>query len=220
MLHSIQLGRGRSPRGQSTVEFALSVPLLLLLLFAMLDVARVFQAYVTVYHAAREGARYASTGRQELVNGSYLSRTDSIVLRTKESLAGLSLHPSPDTVNAATDGWYSIRITPQNAGLPGEYEEVEVSYSVVPMTPALSIVAPYFLLSARQRVINEYFGAVPKLDRANVPPTPVPLPTFTPVPTPTPMPTPTPQPTPTATPTPPPTSTPTAGPTPTATPTP
>ncbi len=211
-MHHLARAAGRGvPRGQSTVEFALSVPLLLLLLFGVVDLGRVFQAYVTVYHAAREGARYASTGRQELVNGSYLSRAESVQLVTREAMAGLPLYPSPDTVNATTNGWYSIRITPQNAGQPGEYEEIEVSYSVVPVTPALSRVAPYFLVSGKQRVINEYFGAVPKLDRANLPSTPLPLPTFTPAPTPSPTPTPTVPPT--STPTPEPTSTPTATPT-------
>lgn len=202
------------PAGQSTVEFALTVPVLLLLLFGIVDVARVFQAYVTVQHAAREAARYASTGRQELVGGSYLSRTDSILLRAKETLAGLPLCPDPDSTNATTNGWYGIRLSPHNAGLPGEYEEVEVSYSVVPVTPVLTAVAPYFLMVGKQRVINEYFGAVPKLDRANMPPTPLPLPTFTPAPTPSPTPTPTPTPSPTPTPTP--TATPTASPTPTS----
>ena len=42
------------------VEFALIAPVLLLLLVGILDVARIVNAYVTVSHASREGAQYAS----------------------------------------------------------------------------------------------------------------------------------------------------------------
>jgi Flp pilus assembly protein TadG len=42
------------------VEFALVAPVLLLLLIGIFDVARILNAYVTVSHASREGAHYAS----------------------------------------------------------------------------------------------------------------------------------------------------------------
>jgi Flp pilus assembly protein TadG len=43
----------------STVEFALVVPLLILLLVGILDLARGVSAYVVVSNASREGAQYA-----------------------------------------------------------------------------------------------------------------------------------------------------------------
>ncbi len=42
------------------VEFALIVPVLLLLVIVILDLGRAVNAYVTVSNASREGARYAS----------------------------------------------------------------------------------------------------------------------------------------------------------------
>jgi len=58
----VQTRRGphRDERGSSLVEFALTAPLLLLLLVGIVDVARIVNAYVTVSHASREGALWAS----------------------------------------------------------------------------------------------------------------------------------------------------------------
>lgn len=52
--------RARSGRGQSTVEFALVLPLVLFAAMAILQVAFVVRDQVAVVHAAREGARAAS----------------------------------------------------------------------------------------------------------------------------------------------------------------
>jgi Flp pilus assembly protein TadG len=48
----------RNRKGQSTVEFALILPVLLLLIFAIIEFGFILNAYVTVVSAAREGARY------------------------------------------------------------------------------------------------------------------------------------------------------------------
>lgn len=54
--------RGKSnERGASLVEFAVVAPLLFLLLFGVIEFARVVSAYTTVWTGAREGARYATT---------------------------------------------------------------------------------------------------------------------------------------------------------------
>ena len=51
------LGDRRRSRGQAMVEFALIIPLFLLLLFALLDFGRVIYAQTTIAEDAREGAR-------------------------------------------------------------------------------------------------------------------------------------------------------------------
>ncbi len=48
-------------RGQSLVEFALIIPVLLIVFFALIDGAFLIQAYLTLNHAAREAARFAVT---------------------------------------------------------------------------------------------------------------------------------------------------------------
>jgi hypothetical protein len=50
---------GRIIRGQSTIELALLLPVLLLLSVGTLDLGRAIFAYSVVYNASREGARYA-----------------------------------------------------------------------------------------------------------------------------------------------------------------
>jgi len=47
-------------RGQSLVEMALVLPLLLLLVLGIIDFGRAFNNYIIITNAAREGARYAA----------------------------------------------------------------------------------------------------------------------------------------------------------------
>jgi Flp pilus assembly protein TadG len=54
----------RSERGQSLTEFALALPILALLLFAVIQFGIVFNNYVTLTDATRAGARKAAVDRQ------------------------------------------------------------------------------------------------------------------------------------------------------------
>jgi hypothetical protein len=49
----------RVQKGQATLEFALVISFLLLLLFGIIDFSRLFFAYATMSNGVREGARYA-----------------------------------------------------------------------------------------------------------------------------------------------------------------
>lgn len=49
--------------GQSMVEFALILPVLLAVLFGIIEFARLFAAWLSIQNAARFGVRYAVTGR-------------------------------------------------------------------------------------------------------------------------------------------------------------
>jgi len=51
--------RRRSQQSQALIEFALISPLLLLLIFGVIDIGRAIFYYDTLNHAAREGARVA-----------------------------------------------------------------------------------------------------------------------------------------------------------------
>ena len=48
-------------KGQALTEFALILPILLLLILGIIEGARIIWAFVTVQNAAREAARYAVT---------------------------------------------------------------------------------------------------------------------------------------------------------------
>lgn len=54
----------RSEQGQSLTEFALALPVLALLLFAIIQFGITFNNYVTLTDATRAGARKAAVGRQ------------------------------------------------------------------------------------------------------------------------------------------------------------
>ncbi len=54
----------RSEQGQSITEFALALPILALLLFAVIQFGIAFNHYVTLTDATRAGARRAAVGRQ------------------------------------------------------------------------------------------------------------------------------------------------------------
>lgn len=54
--------RARGDDGAAAVEFALVLPLLLLLLCGIIDFGRAFNARITLTHAAREGVRVYALG--------------------------------------------------------------------------------------------------------------------------------------------------------------
>ncbi len=53
----------KSRKGQSLVEFALILPLLLMLILGIVEGSRIIWAYITVQNAAKNAVRYAVTGR-------------------------------------------------------------------------------------------------------------------------------------------------------------
>jgi len=58
--------RRTGQRSQALIEFALVSPVLLLLLFGIIDIGRAVFYYDTLYHAAREGARTAVRASNQL----------------------------------------------------------------------------------------------------------------------------------------------------------
>lgn len=52
--------------GQSLVELALILPIIVLLLFGTVEFGRVFYSYITVTSAVREGAREAAVGKTDV----------------------------------------------------------------------------------------------------------------------------------------------------------
>ena len=62
-------------RGAAAVEFALLLPVLLLLVFGIIDFGRALNAQVTLTQAAREGARMAALGEPNVVSGTQAAAT-------------------------------------------------------------------------------------------------------------------------------------------------
>jgi Flp pilus assembly protein TadG len=66
-MNTLQVTERRQKRrqGQTLAEFAITLPILLILTFGIIEFGRIFQAWVTLQNAARAGARYASTGQYD-----------------------------------------------------------------------------------------------------------------------------------------------------------
>jgi Flp pilus assembly protein TadG len=62
-------------RGAAAVEFALLLPLLLLLVFGIIDFGRALNAQITLTQAAREGARLDALGRSNVASGTQAAAT-------------------------------------------------------------------------------------------------------------------------------------------------
>ncbi len=75
------ISRRRGERGASAVEFALVVPILLAIVFGIVDLGLAINRYAMVNNAAREGVREASLGATE-------SEIRAVVTRGTDDLPG------------------------------------------------------------------------------------------------------------------------------------
>jgi Flp pilus assembly protein TadG len=111
-------GTAARERGSVAVEFALLLPVLLLLVFGIIDFGRALNAQITLTQAAREGARLAALGEPNVVS------------RTQAAAAGIS----PVTV--------TVTACPPGAG-PGADAVVTTSYPFSFATPIGAIAAMF-----------------------------------------------------------------------------
>jgi len=111
--------KDKGERGQSLVEFALIVPLFLLLVFAIVDFGMGFYSWITVTNAAREGARFGVVGADSA----------AITDRVNDTAGSLSGPNLTITVDNATD----------QGGVSGEELSVSVDYEYELITPVSSL---------------------------------------------------------------------------------
>lgn len=111
-----RVNRG-SEAGQSVVEFALVLPILLLVLLGIIDFGRVLSTGYVVSHAARDAARYASVGASDpTISQVVASETSSV----------------PGNVTWA--------VSPPNGAVSGQAIEVTVSAPVQIFDPVLAAI--------------------------------------------------------------------------------
>jgi hypothetical protein len=91
--------RGRSERGAELIELALVLPILLLMFAAIMDFALVFQRFLVVSNAAREGARiavlpgYGETDVQNRVTEYVRNGTGDATLTPTAALEAIEIDP-------------------------------------------------------------------------------------------------------------------------------
>ncbi|MGE5137885.1 MAG: TadE/TadG family type IV pilus assembly protein [Rudaea sp.] len=117
-------------RGQSLVEVALLAPLLVLILLGALDLGRVYDAYVTITNASREGARYGAA------NPTCYVQTNCPALPTIQSKtvqetvnSGIALVPANVSVDCAPYGSSTFSQAYCAAPQLGDQIRVTVSYN-------------------------------------------------------------------------------------------
>jgi hypothetical protein len=96
----------RAGRGQSLVEFALVLSVLLLILWGVFDLGRVFYAYITITNAAREGAYYGSMHAED--HAGIIARVVS-----EAQGSGVTLSAADITVSGSTELGTPISVTVQ-----------------------------------------------------------------------------------------------------------
>ena len=89
-----RLRSGSADRGAAAVEFALLLPILLLIVFGIVDFGRAYNAQVTLTQAAREGVRLAALNQPNVV-----SRTQSAAY----PLTGVSVSVTACTPGSTAD---------------------------------------------------------------------------------------------------------------------
>jgi Flp pilus assembly protein TadG len=132
-------------RGQSLVEFALVIPVLLLLFMGILDFGRAIYAYNTLSNAAREGARVA------IVDQTVAGGVPAGAQRAADQSTALGVDPSTDV-----DVTYT---TPAGTACPahslGCTATVDVRYQFRALTPIISsVVGPIDLEASTAMVIE------------------------------------------------------------------
>jgi Flp pilus assembly protein TadG len=114
-------------RGIATVEFAIAVPVLLLLMFAAAELGRAFIRYTVVANAAREAARYLA--ERAIPSGTGLVSISNAVSTQTQNLAvygRINASGSPRLPGFATG-----QVAVANAG--GGNVSVTIVYPYVPM---------------------------------------------------------------------------------------
>lgn len=109
----------KSEKGASMVEFALVLPIMILLLLGIIDFGRVFHAYLTIDHAGREAARVASIGKFSEVVGTAVTKSGNLI----------------------TENDVTVDYSDSEKKSRGSTVEVKINYEIKFLTP---IIQPFF----------------------------------------------------------------------------
>jgi hypothetical protein len=173
-----QSRRHRSPRGQALVEFALALPIFLLIVFGAIDVGRYVYGHSTLSQAAREGARLGAVEAYWVGRGNPLSPTydascnqpggpvcpaDVAALRA-DILAATNRMLTPFNSIVSADLFTKCDPAPPPAGWTdqtcnplyakgGNFVSVRVLMNLTPMTPVISQLIPTISMEASASMV-------------------------------------------------------------------
>jgi len=164
----------RGERGQALVEFSLVAIVFFLIVFGMLDTARLFESWNSVQHASRQGARFAITGRIECDDHPSVDPTDNfreecietVAKRSTTGLTGGGIDAEDGIIQVSTRAWNFTGSDWPDPAIDGargkqcDQIEVKVRYRHHFITPLLTAVVPGgIMVEGTQRMTNEPFGS-------------------------------------------------------------
>jgi Flp pilus assembly protein TadG len=135
--------RRRSGRGQALVEFALVIPIFLLLIFGLVDLGRAVFANNSLAEAARDGARYGSVQAR-----SYNDATRALVAEW-----------TLDRLEAVPGARVTVTCVPDNVAASGcsgggdDYLIVTAEVDLEMITPVIGQIVGTLQLDARSEVL-------------------------------------------------------------------
>lgn len=147
---SARAAAARRERGQSLAEFAIMLPVLLILLMGVLDLGRAFFTYLALQDAAAEGA-YFGTSYPRCRTSADCANPNNIEYRVRQSA------PYGGMVN-----WSAATVTSNvPSRTPGDSLTVSVSYDFTLLTPVIQAVAGSQTLRLTARSIAVIVGDNP-----------------------------------------------------------
>jgi Flp pilus assembly protein TadG len=150
----------RKSRGTGIVEFAMVLPMMLLLFMVIIEFGRYGFVQHTLQFATREGVRLALVGG---TGATQSQRAASIVRRIQDCAAAavapgslvISIYPiNPDYTDPG--GWQGT----QDPGLPGSYMRVRTQYDLRFITPVIGafVSGGHLLVQAQATYRNELYN--------------------------------------------------------------
>jgi hypothetical protein len=141
-------------RGQSLVEFALILPIFLMLLFGLFDLGRAVYAWSTINNAAREAGRQLivdqtyvmSSGQPIYTHARTVAIQHSVALNIQNNQVVIDFR-DPDTLETPD----TCEIPDPSAIRLGCIAVVEIHYTFTPATPVIGQLIGSFTLNGESR---------------------------------------------------------------------
>ena len=152
---------GKPSKGQTIVEFALALPIFLVLIFGIIDLSRYFFFEQSVSHTLRAAARYAVTGQltentsydtNDAGSFPYQDRRASIIAAAQaNNPAGIPITATPDSY-ATNDNFIIMSssnfagpwLTNSTSGLGGDFVQLKINAEFYFITPFLNLIMSSF----------------------------------------------------------------------------
>jgi len=152
----------RDGHGQALVEFALIFPVLVVLLFGILDFGRAIYDYNTLANAARAGVRVAVVNQNPALSGcaggSTASPPNTATMAAPDCAIQAAIAMGSVTATVAyMDSTDQNPCAPLNAPLQvGCLAEVKVTYAFHPITPIISSIVSSISMSSTSKQPVEF----------------------------------------------------------------